>query len=126
MSFVKVEFERDDQRDPLNWSVSRKWVTTIVACTYTAFVGELQSKLCCPLPCTLTLFPEASASSSYPVGYPSMRRDLNCTGLQATAGLTTYISGFSIAPLLLSPLSEEFGRRTIYVVSVHIRYPTHV
>ena len=49
-----------------------------------------------------------------------MQRDLNCTALQATAGLTTYVAGFAIAPLAMSSLSEEFGRRPMYLVSRNI------
>jgi hypothetical protein len=42
MSFVKVEFGKDDQRDPFNWNVRKKWLINIVACVYTGFVGECQ------------------------------------------------------------------------------------
>ncbi|KAF9517781.1 hypothetical protein BS47DRAFT_1290479 [Hydnum rufescens UP504] len=94
---VKVEFEKDDPRDPFNWSASKKWLITIVGCAYTGFVS--------------------SAASAYPVGYPSMTRDLNCTVLQASAGLTTYIGGFGVAPLVLASFSEEFGRRPMYLVT---------
>ncbi|KAF9517811.1 hypothetical protein BS47DRAFT_1371243 [Hydnum rufescens UP504] len=101
----QVEFEKDDRRDPFNWSVSKKWLITVVACTYTAFVG--------------------SAASAYPSGYPSMERDLTSTVLQVTAGLTTYTAGFGIAPLVLSSFSEEFGRRPMYLVCGHINCLRH-
>lgn len=45
-----------------------------------------------------------------------MMRDLNCTQFQATLGLSLFIIGFAIVPLFTSPLSEEFGRRYLYVV----------
>ncbi|KAF9517815.1 hypothetical protein BS47DRAFT_1371244 [Hydnum rufescens UP504] len=93
----KVEFTQDDPRDPFNWSLPKKWLVTIVACAYTAFA--------------------ASASSAYPVGYPSMQRDLNTTVFQATLGLTTFIIGFAVSPLVLSSFSEEFGRRPMYLVT---------
>lgn len=51
------------------------------------------------------------------MGYPSMIRDLNCTQFQATIGLSLYALGFGVTPLLTAPLSEEFGRQPLYIVS---------
>lgn len=37
-----------------------------------------------------------------------------------TVGLSTFIMGFAIGPLLLAPLSEFFGRRPVYLISFGI------
>lgn len=54
------------------------------------------------------------------MGFPSMMRDLNCTSLQAITGLSVYTLGFGIVPLVTASLSEEFGRKSLYVVSSFI------
>ncbi len=46
-----------------------------------------------------------------------MTKDLNCTNLQATLGLSLYVIGFGVVPLVTSSLSEEFGRQPLYLVS---------
>lgn len=51
------------------------------------------------------------------MGYSSMTKDLDCTLLQATLGLTVYALGFAFVPLFTSSFSEEFGRFPFYVVS---------
>ena len=58
-----------------------------------------------------------SNSSTYTPGISSMMQDLNCTYLQAIAGLSVYTLGFAVLPLLTMPLSEELGRRPLYIVS---------
>ena len=46
-----------------------------------------------------------------------MTRDLHCSMLLANVGLTLYAVGFGIVPLVTAPLSEEFGRRPLYLIS---------
>lgn len=60
-------------------------------------------------------FSIASVASVIALGYPSMIRDLNCSAEQAAATLSLYSLGFGVAPLILASLSEEFGRRTMYL-----------
>lgn len=52
------------------------------------------------------IFPTAAAASSYSISYESMMHDLNCTQLQATVGLSLYVIGFGIVPLVSSSFSE--------------------
>jgi MFS family permease len=59
-----------------------------------------------------------STASSYNMGFPSMTRDLNCTGFQATIGLAAYALGFGVVPLVSTPFSEEIGRRPLYIGSL--------
>lgn len=46
-----------------------------------------------------------------------MIRDLNCSQLQATAGLSVYPLGFGVVPLVTASFSEEFGRQPLYIGS---------
>ena len=69
---------------------------------------------------------EASAASTYAMGYGSMIRDLNCTQFQATLGLSVFALGFGIIPLVTAPLSEEFGRQPLYLASTFVFMMTHI
>ncbi|KAH7908595.1 major facilitator superfamily domain-containing protein [Hygrophoropsis aurantiaca] len=91
-----VDFEEDDSRDPVNFSLWRKWAITITACAFTGIV--------------------AASSSSFTMGYDTMMRDLNCTEFQATVALSLYTLGFGVVPLVTSSFSEEFGRHRLYIV----------
>ncbi|KIJ65186.1 hypothetical protein HYDPIDRAFT_175204 [Hydnomerulius pinastri MD-312] len=92
-----VEFDEGDGRNPINFSVFRKWAITFTACGFTGIT--------------------AAAISSYTMGFITMTRDLNCSTLQASVGLSVYALGFSLVPLLTSSLSEEFGRFRLYIIS---------
>ncbi|KAG2340276.1 MFS general substrate transporter [Suillus weaverae] len=94
---ILIKFDKGDPRDPKNFSYARKWTITLICC---AFGGIT-----------------AAASSSYSISYESMMKDLNCTQLQATLGLSLYAIGFGIVPLVSSPFSEECGRRPVYIMS---------
>ncbi|KAI3571176.1 major facilitator superfamily domain-containing protein [Fusarium oxysporum f. sp. albedinis] len=59
------------------------------------------------------------ASTAYAIGIPGMAKDFGTqdrTGL--TLGVSTYLFGLSIGPLVLAPLSEMYGRRPVYIVSL--------
>lgn len=77
-----VCFKDGDIRNPVNFSPTRKWAITIIACVFTSIV--------------------AAAVSSYTMGYSSMIRDLNCTLFQATLGFSVYTIGFALVPLVTS------------------------
>ena len=59
----------------------------------------------------------ASAAATYNMGFASMIRDLDCTELQATIGLSVYPLGFGLVPLVTASFSEEFGRLPLYIGS---------
>ncbi|KAF8074570.1 MFS polyamine transporter [Lyophyllum atratum] len=84
---IYIEFEDGDQRNPINFSLRKKWTITIMACICTLF--------------------SSSAASAYNMGFPTMTRDLNCTKFEATIGLSVYALGFGI----------EFGRQPLYLGS---------
>ncbi|KAF9226215.1 MFS general substrate transporter [Gyrodon lividus] len=94
---ICVEFEDGDHRNPLNYSLAKKWAITLTTCFFTGITG--------------------SAASSYSISAPSMTEELHCTELQTTLGLGLYAIGFGIVPLVTSSFSEEVGRRPVYIFS---------
>lgn len=94
---VWVEFEPNDPENPFNFSRARKWIITLLAVFFTAEV--------------------AATASAYVPGIAGMERDLNVTNHELSLlGIAIYPLGFSLPPLVLAPLSEVFGRNTVYLV----------
>ncbi|KAG2159177.1 major facilitator superfamily domain-containing protein [Suillus bovinus] len=93
----QIKFDEGDPRDPQNFSYLRKWAITLTCCVFAGIT--------------------AASASSYSISYESMMRDLDCTQLQATVGLSLYVAGFGIVPLISSSFSEECGRRPLYIAS---------
>ncbi|KAF9461092.1 major facilitator superfamily domain-containing protein [Collybia nuda] len=87
---VTVTFEENDSRNPMNFSQRRKWVMTVMGCSFTILV--------------------AASATSYPMGFPTMIPELNCTEYQATLGLSI----------------EEFGRQPLYIVSTIVYMLMHL
>jgi hypothetical protein len=106
-------------RNPVNFSPTKKWVMTITACAFSGISGKsasprnlnVQFQDICPL------YILGAAGSSYVMSYSSMIRDLDCTLLQATMGLSMYALGIGLAPLVTTSFSEEFGRFLFYIIS---------
>lgn len=60
-------------------------------------------------------------STSYTSGMPGMMEEFGITSEPvATLGVTTYLLGIACGALVLAPLSEVYGRRPIYCVSLGI------
>ncbi|KAH9479807.1 Ascochitine biosynthesis cluster MFS transporter [Psilocybe cubensis] len=94
---IYIEFAPGDKRNPINYSLRKKWAITSVACFATLLAS--------------------STSSTYNMGFESMTRDLGCTDFQATIGLSVYALGFGVVPLVTASFSEEFGRQPLYLGS---------
>ncbi|KAJ5234354.1 uncharacterized protein N7469_003522 [Penicillium citrinum] len=92
-----VTWDDGDVMNPRNMSKFRKWMIVIIVST---------GSLC--VTCT---------SSMYTVTYDQLMVEFGCSREVATLGLSFFIWGLGIGPLFLSPLSEFFGRRNIYMVS---------
>ncbi|ATZ58201.1 hypothetical protein BCIN_16g00530 [Botrytis cinerea B05.10] len=57
------------------------------------------------------------ASSMYTSTYAQLEEEFNCSREVATVGLSMFILGLGLGPMLLGPLSEFYGRRPIYLCS---------
>ncbi|PSN64095.1 MFS general substrate transporter [Corynespora cassiicola Philippines] len=83
---------------PLNWAPAKKWSATLTAVFMTA---------------TITLAASIHASAARGVA-----ADFGCSATVATLGVTTYMLGFGVGPLLFAPLSEVWGRRLVFRITL--------
>jgi MFS family permease len=90
----------DDKGNPHNWSGLKKWWITFTV----ALVC-----LCCSL-----------GSSLYVGSVPELVVRFGISTELGISGLTFYMIGLALGPLLTGPLSEKIGRRWIYVISFPI------
>lgn len=91
-----VAFEGDDDPlNPKNKKAARKWMIVIIL--------------------ALGSFCVTCASALYTTTYDGMDAEFGNSRLIATLGLTTYVFGLGIGPMVLGPLSEFYGRRYIYI-----------
>ncbi|KAM0277876.1 hypothetical protein ACHAQH_005508 [Verticillium albo-atrum] len=58
-----------------------------------------------------------AASSIYTSTYLQMDAEFGSSRIVSTLGLSTFVLGISLGPMFLSPLSEFYGRRPIYLVA---------
>ncbi|SMQ49541.1 unnamed protein product [Zymoseptoria tritici ST99CH_3D7] len=92
----EVQFDGDsDPMDPKNRPEARKWLVVFIVSA---------GSLCV-----------TCASSLYTSTYDQMEVEFGVSRLVATIGLTTYVVGLGLGPMFLSPLSEFYGRRNIYI-----------
>ncbi|KAL4768460.1 major facilitator superfamily domain-containing protein [Aspergillus nidulans var. acristatus] len=85
----------DDPRNPMNFSKTRKWSYTILVAVATLAV--------------------ALVSSAYTGGVAEIEEQFNIGSEVATLGVSLFVLGFAIGPLLWAPLSELFGRQVLFV-----------
>lgn len=90
----------DDKENPFNWPKWKKWFitfTTAVTC------------LCISL-----------GSSLYVAGVPEIVQLMSVSETLAISGLTFYLLGLALGPVVAAPLSEILGRRWIYITTFPI------
>ncbi|TVY78381.1 Efflux pump atB [Lachnellula suecica] len=93
--------EWDGDSDPLNprsFSLVRKWLYVFIVAAGSLLVT-----------CT---------SSLYASCYEQLMAEFHCSQEVATLGLSIFVIGIAIGPMIMSPLSEFFGRRPIYLPSM--------
>ncbi|KAF5020744.1 hypothetical protein F66182_7246 [Fusarium sp. NRRL 66182] len=95
-AYESFEVSWDGEKDPVcprNMSTMRKWTIVSIACAGSVCV------------------------SIYTATYAQMNAAFNTSTLVSTLGLSTFVLGIALGPVLTSPLSEYYGRRPIYLVS---------
>ncbi|KAI6086587.1 MFS general substrate transporter [Hypoxylon rubiginosum] len=94
----EVAFDGDnDPLCPRSTSIIRKWLVVVT-------VG--MGSLC--VTCT---------SSIYAMTYTQMNPEFGISSIVGTLGLSLFVLGIALGPLIMSPLSEFVGRRPIYLAS---------
>lgn len=123
-----------DPAAPRNWPTNRKWLTSAIGFLFCGCA--LPYCISAPLLhvllyySSLTVFSHlpqthtcartrlASISvSGYSISVSVIEAELGCSRILALAGISTYTIMFGIAPLILAPLSEIYGRRGVYIAS---------
>ncbi|KAJ9318965.1 hypothetical protein DTO271D3_553 [Paecilomyces variotii] len=97
VSDFTVTWDENDPANPRNMNKLRRWLIVVICSTGSVCVT-----------CT---------SSMYTMTYEQIMREFHCSREVATLGLSFFIFGLGVGPLFLSPLSEFYGRRNIYIVS---------
>ncbi|PWY99742.1 MFS general substrate transporter [Testicularia cyperi] len=93
----EVTFSENDPCNPQNWSRSRK-VTLLIVVSLCAFV----------VTCTSSIISNA---------YGGIQAEFGISKEVAILGLSLFVVGLGIGPMLLGPMSEFYGRRPIYLWS---------
>lgn len=92
-----VDYLHNDQQDAMNFTYGRKWAIAIFQ--------------------SLSTFVVTFSSSVYVSGIGGIEQRFNVSGEVATLGLSLYVLGFAVGPLIWAPMSEIYGRRPVYVIS---------
>ncbi|KAL7810193.1 MFS general substrate transporter [Trichoderma gracile] len=87
----------NDPLCPRSFSKARKWMIVLI--------------------CAVGSFTVTCASSIYTSTYTPMEAEFHNAREISVLGLSTFVLGIAFGPMLLSPLSEFYGRRPVYLVS---------
>ncbi|KAG8681967.1 hypothetical protein FRC09_017118, partial [Ceratobasidium sp. 395] len=91
------EVKLDESDDPKQRRTAQKWVVVFVLATSSTCV--------------------TCASSVAAMARPGLQKEFGVSLPVAILGISLFVEGLGVGPLLLGPLSEFFGRRHIYWIS---------
>lgn len=90
-----VEYIENDRRNPMLFPTWKKWVITILVAFATLAV--------------------AFVSSAYSGGVDQILTTFNVGEEVVTLGISLFVLGFAIGPLLWAPMSELYGRQVLFI-----------
>ncbi|KAL1301856.1 hypothetical protein AAFC00_006041 [Neodothiora populina] len=97
-----IEFLENDPQDPQNWSLRKKIFVTFNICllTFSIYIG----------------------SAIYTSGLMGITQTFGISQTVAILGLTLYVLGYGLGPMIWSPISEipYFGRSPIYLGTLFV------
>ncbi|KAI5809283.1 MFS multidrug transporter-like protein [Pyronema omphalodes] len=67
--------------------------------------------------CCASTFVAAYMPGAYTSGLKQMEAEWNMSRVPLLVGVTVYTAGFAVAPMMLAPLSEVYGRRNVFLAS---------
>jgi multidrug resistance protein len=82
---------------PFEWSESRKRFIICISCVATAFT--------------------AFTAGAYSPGADQMKEEWHVSTVAILCGITTFTTGFGVAPMVLAPFSEINGRRPVFIAT---------
>ncbi|PWY75898.1 synaptic vesicle transporter [Aspergillus eucalypticola CBS 122712] len=90
----------DDSENPQNWSLTKKMLVTLLICllTFSIYIG----------------------SAIYTPGVPGVARQFGVSNVTALLGLTLFVLGYGLGPMVWAPISElpAVGRSPVYVATL--------
>ncbi|KAH3917303.1 hypothetical protein HBI56_119610 [Parastagonospora nodorum] len=89
-----VTWIENDPVDPINYPASLKWGITVLVGFATLAV--------------------AFVSSAYSGGIAEIMQEFKTVQIIATLGISLYVMGFAIGPLIWAPMSEMYGRQYLF------------
>lgn len=90
----RIEFIPHDPRNPKTWKKWKKWLVTVT--------------------CAVATLAVTFASSAFTGGITEMMEAFGVGTELITLGVSLFVLGFAIGPLLWGPLSELYGRQILY------------
>lgn len=104
------EVKLDDNEDPMKFPVWKKWTTTVLT--------------------TSTTLSVTFGSSVFSSAVGVMSKEFGVSEIVMLLGVSLYVTGFALGPLLWGPLSERYGRKTplfgAYILFVIFQIPVAV
>ncbi|KAK6842742.1 hypothetical protein PG990_005325 [Apiospora arundinis] len=98
--FIVDWYGPNDPENPRNWSRPKKFFVTFEICllTFSVYIG----------------------SAIYSAGIMGVTKEFGVSPVAATLGLTLFVAGYGLGPMLWSPLSEipQTGRNPIYIITL--------
>ncbi|KAF9695676.1 hypothetical protein EKO04_006683 [Ascochyta lentis] len=92
-----VDWEEDDPENPLNFGTGRKWFNAMML-AFACFMVSI-------------------ASSGFSQSTEQLKTEFAISQTTALLTTSTFVLGFAVGALILSPLSEVYGRRDLYVMT---------
>lgn len=92
-----VEFLHADPRNPLNYSLLRKIIITIIV--------------------TTSVFAVTLTSSAFSGGGHEIMAEFQASSEVFALGIALFVLGFAVGPALWAPLSELYGRRILFILT---------
>ncbi|EMD00944.1 hypothetical protein BAUCODRAFT_29322 [Baudoinia panamericana UAMH 10762] len=97
-----VGWMENDPENPMNWSTPKKFFVTFEICllTTSVYIG----------------------SSIYSSGIENVMEVFGVSQVAATLGLTLFVAGYGVGPMLWSPMSEipQVGRNPVYLATLAV------
>jgi MFS family permease len=93
-----VEYLERDPANPQNFSTTRKWFYTSIM--------------------IISVFAATFASAAYSPSTPEIITEFNTNNDWVAAGISFYVLGFALGPAIWAPLSELYGRRPVFNISL--------
>ncbi|KAF8251756.1 MFS general substrate transporter [Wilcoxina mikolae CBS 423.85] len=81
--------------DPFNWSNKRKWLLSVALCVFS--------------------FAVSMGSTVFTPAVRTIAADFEQNTVVAILGLSFYVLGFALGPVIFAPLSEVYGRRAVLI-----------